>query len=157
MSHPVLIKSKEKMDKSIAALRGELSKVRTGRASTSMLEEIRIDYYGTSTPLTQVATMGVPEPRLMTISPWDPSIIPAIEKAISASDLGITPSNDGKLIRLPVPALTEERRRDLVKVVKKYGEESKISIRHIRREALDELKALEILNANARRFFGIPQ
>jgi ribosome recycling factor len=143
MIHPVLNKAKEKMEKSIALLRSELSKVRTGRASTSVLDDLRIDYYGTMTPLSQVATLGVPEPRMITISPWDPSIIPVIEKAITVSDLGITPSNDGKLIRLPVPALTEERRKDLVKLVKKYGEEGKIAIRHIRREGMDELKALE--------------
>ncbi len=143
MSHPVLNKAKEKMEKSMALLRNELSKVRTGRASTSLLDDLHIDYYGTLTPLIQVATLGVPEPRLITISPWDPSIISAIEKAITASNLGITPSNDGKIIRLPMPPLTEERRRDLVKIVKKYGEENKVAIRHIRREAMDELKDLE--------------
>jgi ribosome recycling factor len=131
------------MEKSLGGLRGELSKVRTGRASTSLLDDIRVDYYGTSTPLNQVATLGVPESRLITISPWDASVIPVIEKAIIAANLGLTPSNDGKLIRLPIPALTEERRREMVKLVKKYGEESKISVRHVRREALDEIKGLE--------------
>ncbi len=143
MSHPVLNKAKDKMEKSMGLLRNELSKIRTGRASTSLLDDVRIDYYGTPTPLNQAATLGVPEPRLITISPWDPTMIPVIEKAITASNLGITPSNDGKIIRLPMPPLTEERRRELVKIVKKYGEENKVAIRHIRREALDELKALE--------------
>jgi ribosome recycling factor len=143
MSHPTLNKSKEKMEKTLATLAHELAKVRTGRASTSLLDEIRVDYYGTLTPLNQMATLGVPEPRLITISPWDASIISAIEKAISASELGLTPSNDGKVIRVPVPALTEERRKDLVKVIKKYGEEARIALRHVRREAMDELKELE--------------
>ncbi len=142
-THPVLNSSKDKMDKSILALRGELTKVRTGRASTSLLDDIRVDYYGTPTPLNQVATLGVPESRLITIAPWDGSIIPLIEKAILGSDLGLTPSNDGKLVRLPIPALTEERRKEMVKLVKKFGEESKIGIRHVRREAMDQLKALE--------------
>ncbi len=143
MTHSVINKSKEKMEKSLGSLRGELSKVRTGRASVSILDDIRVDYYGTPTPLNQVATLGVPESRLITISPWDASIIPLIEKAIGASDLGITPSNDGKLIRLPIPPLTEERRKEMVKLVKRYGEEAKIAIRHVRRESLDELKDLE--------------
>jgi len=142
-SHPILNKSKEKMEKAIGSLRTELSKVRTGRASTSILDDVKIDYYGTPTPLNQVATLGVPESRMITISPWDASIIPVIEKAIVGSDLGLTPSNDGKLIRLPIPALTEERRKDMVKMVKKFGEEAKIGIRHVRREAMDELKGLE--------------
>lgn len=140
---PVLTKAKEKMDKAIESLRTELAKVRTGRASTSLLDGVKIDYYGTPTPLNQIATLGVPEPRLITISPWDASAIPLIEKAILASDLGMTPSNDGKLIRLPIPALTEERRKEMVKTVKKFGEDAKIGIRHVRREAMDELKGLE--------------
>ncbi|MFO1463741.1 MAG: ribosome recycling factor [bacterium] len=143
MSHPVLNKSKEKMEKCLASLRGELSKVRTGRASTAMLDDIRIDYYGTPTPLNQVATLGVPEPRMITISPWDATAIPLIEKAIIKSDLGLTPANDGKLIRIPIPALNEERRKEMVKLARKYGEEGKVAIRHVRRESLDELKALE--------------
>lgn len=143
MNHPVLNAAKEKMEKSLQLLRTELAKVRTGRASTSMLDDIRVEYYGTPSPLSQVATLGVPEPRTITISPWDATLIPLIEKAIRTSNLGLTPANDGKLIRLPIPALTEERRRDLVKIVKKEGEESKVAIRHVRREAMDELKALE--------------
>lgn len=143
MSHPILNKTKEKMEKCISSLRTELSKVRTGRASASMLDDIRIDYYGTSTPVNQVGTLSVPEPRMITISPWDASVIPLIEKAIIKSDLGLTPANDGKLIRIPIPALNEERRKEMVKLARKYGEESKVAIRHVRREALDELKALE--------------
>ncbi len=139
----VLQNTKKEMEKAMEALAQELSRVRTGRASTHLLDDIRIDYYGTPTPLNQVGTLGVPEPRLITIAPWDSSAIALIEKAISSSDLGLTPSNDGKLVRIPIPALTEERRRDLVKLVKKYGEESKVSIRHHRREALDALKRLE--------------
>jgi len=142
-SHPVLTKSKEKMEKAVLALRGELTKIRTGRASTSLLDEVRVDYYGTPTPLNQVATLSAPESRLITVAPWDASIIPAIEKSIIAANLGLTPSNDGKIVRLPIPALTEERRKEMVKLVKKDGEDSKIAIRHIRREALDEIKALE--------------
>lgn len=143
MSHPVLGKAKEKMEKSLSVLSQELAKVRTGRASTSLLDDVRIDYYGNPTPLNQVATLGVPEPRLITISPWDASQIPLIEKAITGSDLGLTPSNDGKIIRIPLPPLNEERRKELVKLIKKYGEEAKIAIRHVRREALDELKSME--------------
>lgn len=143
MSHPVLIKAKEKMEKSLSALAHELTKVRTGRASTMLLDDIRVEYYGTPTPLNQMATLGVPEPRLITISPWDSSVIPAIEKAIISSDIGLTPSNDGKIIRVPVPPLTEERRKEMVKLTKKYGEETRISVRHIRREVMDELKEME--------------
>jgi ribosome recycling factor len=143
MNHAVLNAAKEKMEKSLQMLRSELAKVRTGRASTSMLDDIRVEYYGNPSPLNQVATLGVPEPRTLTISPWDASLIPVIEKAIRTSNLGLTPANDGKLIRLPIPPLTEERRRDLVKGVKKQGEESKVAIRHVRREAMDELKDLE--------------
>lgn len=143
MSHPVLNKSKDRMEKCLASLRGELAKVRTGRASTSMLDDIRVDYYGTPTPLNQVGTLSVPEPRMITISPWDATAIPLIEKAIIKSDLGLTPANDGKLIRIPIPALNEERRKEMVKLARKHGEEAKVAIRHVRREALDELKTLE--------------
>ena len=131
------------MEKCMALFRTELTKVRTGRASVSMLDDIRVEYYGTPTPLGQVGTLSVPEPRLITISPWDASVIPLIEKAIMTSGLGLTPANDGKLIRIPIPALNEERRKEMVKLARKYGEESKIAVRHVRREALDELKAME--------------
>ena len=125
------------------ALKRELMKVRTGRANLGLLDGIRVEFYGTMTPLNQVGTLKVPEPRLITIQPWDKSIISAIERAIAASDLGLNPSNDGTLIRIPIPALTGERRRELVKLVKKIGEESKISIRNERRGANDLVKQLE--------------
>ena len=114
--------------------------LRTGRASVALLDGIRVDYYGTMTPLKQVANVATPEARLITIQPWDASHIKEIERAITSSDLGLTPSNDGKLIRLPIPPLSEERRKDLVKLSKKYGEETKVQIRGFRREGNDELK-----------------
>lgn len=142
-TNPLLAETKKEMDKAIEALTHELSKVRTGRATTSLLDDVRVDYYGTPTPLNQVGTLGVPEPRLLTVSPWEANMIPAIEKAIISADLGLTPSNDGKLIRIPIPALNEERRKDLVKVIKKHGEETRISLRQHRRDAMDQLKAQE--------------
>ena len=135
--------TKESMGKSIVALKNELNRVRTGRASLSILDDIRVDYYGTLTPLDQMASLSVPESRLITIQPWDVSIIKEIEKAILKSDLGLTPSNDGKLIRISIPALTEERRKQLVKVVQKKGEEHKIAVRNIRRDSNDLLKGLK--------------
>lgn len=131
------------MDKVVDALKRELGRVRTGRASLSLLDGIKIDYFGTPTPLNQVASLAIPESRLISIQPWDSSIIPTIEKAINKSDLGINPSNDGKQIRLAIPRPTEERRRELVKVVKKIAETSKISLRSSRRDAIEMLKALE--------------
>lgn len=142
-SSPLIAELKQKMEKCLKSLQGELSKVRTGRASLALLDDVKVDYYGTATPLQQVATLGVPEPRLITISPWDPKIIPDIEKAILKSGLGLSPINDGKLVRLPIPTLTEERRRDLVKIVKKHGEEGKIAVRHVRRDGMDTLKKME--------------
>lgn len=142
-SNPLIVELKQKMEKCLKSLQGELSKVRTGRASLALLDDVKVDYYGTATPLQQVATLGVPEPRLITISPWDPKIIPDIEKAILKSGLGLSPMNDGKLVRLPIPTLTEERRRDLVKIVKKHGEEGKIAVRHVRRDGMDTLKKME--------------
>jgi ribosome recycling factor len=117
--------------------------VRTGRASLALFDDIRVDYYGTPTPLNQMATLAVPEPRLITIQPWDTSIIGEIEKAILKSELGVTPASDGKIIRITIPRLTEERRKELVKVVKKMSEGAKVSVRNIRREANEELKVLE--------------
>ena len=131
------------MDKTLASLKTDLNKVRTGRASLSLFDDIRIDYYGTPTPLSQVATLAVPEPRLITIQPWDTSITSEIEKAILKSELGLTPSSDGKIIRLPIPRLTEERRKDLVKVVKKMAESGKVALRNLRREANEQLKGFE--------------
>jgi ribosome recycling factor len=132
-----------KMEKTLAALKGDFAKVRTGRASLALLDHIRVDYYGTSTPLQQVATLAVPEPRLITIQPWDASILGEIEKTILKSELGLTPMSDGKIIRITIPRLTEERRKELVKVAKKMGEGTKVALRNLRREANDHLKGLE--------------
>ncbi len=131
------------MDGVLEHLKKELTGLRGGRASLSILDHIKVDYYGTPTPLKQVSNLAMPDGRMITIQPWDTSIIKEIEKAIVTSDLGITPSNDGKLIRLPIPPLSEERRKDLVKVSKKYGEDTKIHIRGIRREGNEELKKLQ--------------
>jgi len=135
--------TKEKMEKSIEGFTNELKKVRTGRASLAILDGIRVDYYGTRTPLNQIASLSVPESRLITIQPWDASVIGDIEKAILKSDLGITPSNDGKLIRLAIPPLTEERRKEIVKIVNKMTEERKVQIRNIRRDTNDQLKQMK--------------
>jgi ribosome recycling factor len=132
-----------KMEKTIVNLKTDLNKVRTGRASLALLDDIRIDYYGTSTPLSQMATLAVPEPRLITIQPWDPTTIGEIEKAILKSELGLTPMNDGKIIRINIPRLTEERRKELVKVVRKMGEATKVALRNIRRDANEQVKGLE--------------
>ena len=131
-----------RMDKSISATRNEFNSVRTGRASSALLDRITIDYYGTPTPLSNMATIAAPEARLLSIQPYDASQIKAIEKAIQESDLGLTPSNDGKLIRLPIPSLTEERRKELVKVVRRYAEEGKVAIRNVRRDVMQELKEM---------------
>jgi len=132
----------DKMDKSVDHARNEFNTVRTGRASGGLLDRIMVDYYGTPTPLKQLATINVPEPRMLTIQPFDPTSIKAIEKAILESDLGLQPSNDGKLIRLPVPQLTEERRKELVKVVRNMAEEHRVAVREVRRDALRHLKEL---------------
>ena len=133
----------ERMGKTITALENELKRIRTGRASLSLLDGIRVDYYGTMTPLNQMATLAVPESRLITIQPWDASVLKDIEKAVLKSDLGLTPSNDGKIIRLAIPPLTEERRKELVKVVHKMCEEHKVATRNIRRDSNDLLKSLK--------------
>jgi ribosome recycling factor len=131
-----------RMGKSVEHARAEFNTVRTGRASAALLDRIEIDYYGTRTPLRQLATVGVPEPRLLTVQPFDPQSVKQIEKAIMESDLGLTPSNDGKLIRLPIPQLTEERRKELVKVVRNLAEQHKVAVREIRRDAVRHLKEL---------------
>lgn len=131
------------MKKTLEALRHELSKMRTGRASLSILDDIRVEYYGTLTPLNQVGTLSVPDARTLAIQPWDTSAAVAIEKAIQKSGLGLNPVNDGKIIRIPVPALNEERRKDLVKVIHKHGEECKVGVRNARRDANEELKVLK--------------
>ncbi len=134
--------AKRRMDRSLETTRQEFNSVRTGRASTALLDRISIDYYGTPTQLKNMATLGAPEPRLLTVQPFDPSQIKAIEKAIQESDLGLTPSNDGKTIRLPIPQLTEERRKELVKLVRRYGEDGKIAIRNVRRDVMKHLEEL---------------
>lgn len=135
--------TEDNMGKSIEALKNEFKRVRTGRASLSILDPIRVDYYGTLTPLNQMASLSVPESRLITIQPWDVSVIKDIEKAILKSDLGLTPSNDGKLIRIAIPPLTEERRKQLVRSIQKKSEEFKIAVRNIRRDANELLKSLK--------------
>ncbi len=132
----------EKMVKTLNALDEELGSIRAGRANPHVLDKIRVDYYGTPSPIQQVANVSVPEPRMLQIQPWEPSLVKEIEKAINMSDLGINPTNDGKVIRLVFPELTEERRKDLTKEVKKHGENAKVAIRNIRRDANDAFKKL---------------
>ena len=132
--------AKEKMGKTVAVLVKELSSLRAGRANAQVLDRISVDYYGTPTPVKQVGNVSSPEPRLLVITPYDPSVLNPLEKAIQKSDLGINPTNDGKCIRLVFPELTEERRKELVKVVRKKGEDSKVAIRSIRRDAIEQIK-----------------
>jgi len=134
--------TKRRMDKSMEVLQKELASVRTGRASLSLLDHIRVDYYGTPTPLNQVANLAVPEPNLITVQPWETPMLEKIEKAIRSSDLDLNPANDGKILRLPIPSLTEERRKSLVKQVGKIAEESRTAIRQVRRDVNDRLKKL---------------
>ena len=143
MKELILKNFKEDMEKTISALDKSFSRVRTGRASITLLDGIKVDYYGTPTPIAQVATLSVPESRLIVIAPWDATALGSIEKAIQKSDLGLTPSTDGKVIRISIPQLTEERRKELVKVVKKMAEEGKVKLRNARRDANEELKDLK--------------
>jgi ribosome recycling factor len=143
MSSEVIDQLCEKMESSIDALKRELVKIRTGRASLSLLDGISVDAYGSQMPLNQVGTLTIPESRMIAIQPWDPQMLAVIEKAILSSDLGLTPANDGKIIRLTIPQLTEERRLELVKQVKKVAEEFKVAIRNVRREANDALKTMK--------------
>ncbi|EEH98146.1 ribosome recycling factor [Clostridium tertium] len=143
MIKDIIQKAEEKMKKTISVLKSDLSTMRAGRANPTMLDRIQVDYYGSPCPLNQVANISAPEPRVLVISPWEKSLMKEIEKAILTSDLGINPSNDGSVIRLVVPELTEETRRNLVKNVKKTGEEAKVALRSIRREANDKIKALK--------------
>ena len=143
MPKQVISNTKEKMSKAIQAYSRELATIRAGRASASLLDRITVDYYGAPTPVNQLAGISTPEARLLVIQPYDKSILGDIEKAIQKSDLGLNPTNDGSLIRLAIPQLTEERRKDLVKLVKKESEDAKIAIRNIRRDANDDLKKLE--------------
>lgn len=133
----------ERMDKAIGALRRDLATLRAGRATPALLDRIQVEYYGAMTPLNQLANINTPDSRTLLVQPWDKSSLGAIEKAIQKSDLGITPSNDGTMIRLGIPPLTEERRGELVKMTKKFGEEAKVAIRNIRRDANDDIKKLE--------------
>ena len=139
-----LADAKRRMDKSIEATHHEFNSIRTGRASPALLDRVTIDYYGTMTPLKSLASISAPEARLLVVQPFDPGAIKNIERAIQESDLGLTPSNDGKLVRLPIPALTEERRKDLVKVVRRVAEDGKVAIRNVRRDVMQHLKDLVV-------------
>ncbi|NGQ94041.1 ribosome recycling factor [Brevibacillus sp. SYP-B805] len=143
MPQTVLKDMEERMAKAIATLKKDLATLRAGRANPAMLDKVVVDYYGTPTPVSQLANINAPEPRLLQIQPWDKSALKEIERAIQQSDLGLTPSNDGSIIRIVIPPLTEERRKELVKVAGKSGEEAKVAIRNIRRDANDEIKKLE--------------
>jgi ribosome recycling factor len=143
LAKQVLANTKDKMEKAVSSLSRELASVRAGRASANLLDKISVEYYGAPTPVNQLASISVPEARLLVIQPYDKTVLGDIEKAILKSDLGLTPSNDGSLIRLSIPALTEERRKELVKLVKKYAEEAKVAVRNIRRDGNDDLKKLE--------------
>jgi ribosome recycling factor len=143
MSKQIVDSMGQNMDKSIQSLKGDLAKVRTGRASTALVEPVHVDYYGSSVPLNQVANVTTPDARTIQISPWEGGMIGAIEKAILAANIGLTPQNDGKVVRIPLPAMTEERRKEMVKLVKKMGEDTKVAIRNHRREANDEVKKQE--------------
>ncbi|RUM90069.1 MAG: ribosome recycling factor [Thermodesulfatator sp.] len=140
MKNKVIGETEKKMGKAINAFERDLAHVRTGRASAALLEGITVDYYGSQMPLNQVASIAVPESRLLTVQPWDNNILAEIEKAILSSDLGLTPNNDGKIIRVSIPPLTEERRKELVKIVKKMAEDSRVAVRNCRRDAIDKLK-----------------
>lgn len=138
--------AKTRMDKALEVLHHDLGKVRTGRASPSLLDSVLVEYYGQQVPINQAATVSVPEPRLIVVQPWEKSILGEIERAIQKADLGLNPSNDGNIIRIPIPQLNEERRKEMVRLVKKFGEEARVSVRNIRRDANDHLKKLEKQN-----------
>lgn len=143
MIKDVLLETEDKMKKTIEVLRRDYSTLRAGRANPSILDRVTVDYYGTPTPINQLANVSAPEPRLLTVQPWDKSVVPAVEKAILKSDLGLNPSSDGSVIRILIPQLTQERRNELVKVIRKKAEETRVSIRNIRREVNEKVKALE--------------
>lgn len=143
MIDEVLEETKDRMGKSVKAFGSEMSKVRTGRASTALLDSVKVDYYGTMTPLSQMATISVPESRLLTVKPWDISVINQVEKEILKANLGLTPSNDGKLIRIAIPPLTEERRKEIVRTIAKTCEDFKVAVRNIRRDSNEMLKELQ--------------
>jgi len=135
--------AKQSMDKAVEAVKREFATVRTGKATTALLDLVRVEAYGNEMPINQVASVAAPEPKLLTVQPWDKSLLKAVEKAILASDLGLTPSNDGNIIRIPLPPLNEERRRELVKVVHKFAEEGRVAVRHARTEAISRIKKAE--------------
>ncbi|AAU23408.2 ribosome recycling factor [Bacillus licheniformis] len=143
MSTQVMNETKERMQKAISAYQRELATVRAGRANPSLLDKVAVEYYGAQTPLNQIASITVPEARMLVITPYDKTALGDIEKAIQKADLGVTPSNDGNIIRITIPPLTEERRKELAKLVKKYSEDAKVAVRNIRRDANDDLKKLE--------------
>ena len=143
MLKDILKQNEDRMNKAVDACRRELIKIRTGKATTALLDTLRVDYYGTMSPLNQVGNVSVLDAHTLGIQPWDRSLIGAIEKAILASDLGLNPSNDGTVVRIPIPPLNEERRRDLVKLIKKFGEEGRVALRNIRRDSLEHLKKAE--------------
>ncbi len=139
----IFLETEERMEKAMIALERDFGKLRTGRASTSLVDNIKVDYYGTLTPINQLASVAVPDSRTVTIQPWDRGAFAGVEKAILKSDLGLTPINDGKIIRIAIPPLTEDRRKELSKVARKYGEETKVAVRNVRRDANEQLKKLE--------------
>jgi ribosome recycling factor len=143
MSKAVLDTMAQQMDKSVQALQKELAKLRTGRASPALIDGVQVDYYGSNVPISQVANVTTPDARTIQIVPWEATMLPVIEKAILAANIGFNPQGDGKVLRIPLPALTEERRKDMVKMVKKMGEESKVAIRNVRRDANEEVKKME--------------
>jgi len=155
MTKDIVTKARSTMDKAIESLKKDFTKVRTGRASVSLLDDVRVDYYGTPTPLSQLGTLAVPEPRLITIQPWEKKLLPEIEKAIFKADLGLTPNSDGQLIRMAIPPLTEDRRKEMVKMLKRMAEDTKVAVRNIRRDANDAVKKLakdkEISEDDAKR------
>ena len=155
MSPPTLTdhvkQAKQAMDKAVEAVKREFATVRTGKATTALLDLVRVEAYGSEMPINQVASVATPEPKLLTVQPWDKSLLKAVEKAILASDLGLTPSNDGNIIRIPLPPLTEERRRELVKVVHKFAEEGRVAVRHARTEAISRIKKAEHVSEDEKK------
>ena len=143
--------AKQLMDKAVDAVKREFSTVRTGRATTALLDLVKVEAYGSEMPLNQVGTVAAPEPKLLTVQPWDKSLLKAVEKAILASDLGLTPANDGNIIRIPIPSLTEERRKELVKVIHKFAEEGRVAVRHARTEAISRIKKTEHVSEDEKK------
>jgi ribosome recycling factor len=143
VNNQIVKDARQRMDKTVEAFRSEITKIRTGKATTALLDSVKVDYYGTMSPLTQVGNVTVLDVHTIAITPWDKSMVQAIDKAILASDLGLNPISDGTNLKIPIPPLTEERRKDMVKLVKKFGEESKVALRNVRRDANDHLKRTE--------------